>query len=543
MIRPDELIIDNFAGAGGASLGIERALGRPIDIAINHDHLALQVHQLNHPHTRHITDNIWSVNPRELVGGRPVGLAWFSPDCRHFSKAKGGQPVSKSVRGLAWVVIRWAVSAKPRIIVLENVEEFRDWCPLVDGKPCPERKGQTFRLWLRRLEQAGYRVEFRELRGCDYGSPTTRKRLFMIARRDGRPIVWPAPTHGPGTGQPYKTAAEIIDWSLPCHSIFLTKEEGKKVGVRRPLVDATMRRIAKGVVRYVLEAEKPFLVHLTHAGERRCHGVDEPVPTVTRANRGEMALVSPTLIQTGYGERPGQEPRVPGLEKPLGTVVAGGAKHAVVAAFISRYFGQGVGRGIDEPLPTVTANGQGKSALIAACMAQHNTGMVGHPIDRPVSTIIGKGSTQALIAASMINMKGLDRRDSECNKPIQTICAGGGHVGLIASFLTKYYGTAGGLPLDLPLHTVTVKDRFNLITVKIGGTTYVITDIGMRMLAPHELARAQGFDDGYLFARIDGKNITKTDKVRLIGNTVNPQVAEAIVNANFNDPAEERIAA
>jgi DNA (cytosine-5)-methyltransferase 1 len=268
-----ELIIDSFAGGGGASTGITAALGRSPDYAINHDREALAMHAANHPETIHLSKNIWQVDPMEVVGRRPVGLAWFSPDCKHFSKAKGGRPVKREIRDLAWTVVLWAKRVRPRVILLENVEEFADWGPLVitdegQWRPCPERRGATFKRWVGELRRLGYRVEWRELRACDYGAPTIRKRLFLIARRDGKKIIWPTPTHAApndrdviaGRKLPWRTAAEIIDWSLPCHSIFLTRAEGRAVGVNRPLAEATMTRIAKGVKRYVLDAAQPFVI-------------------------------------------------------------------------------------------------------------------------------------------------------------------------------------------------------------------------------------------------------------------------------------------
>ncbi|RAP39295.1 DNA (cytosine-5-)-methyltransferase, partial [Rhodovulum viride] len=297
---------------------------------------------------RHLNSNVWHVDPAEICRGRRVGLAWFSPDCKHHSKAKGGKPVARNIRDLAWVVVLWARRVRPEVIALENVEEFRDWGPLTEAnRPCPERRGQTFRHWVGELRRLGYRVEWRELRACDYGAPTIRKRLFLIARRDGRPIVWPAPTHGApdspevraGRRAPWRTAAGIVDWSLPCPSIFDSSAEILvRHGLRavRPLKEPTLRRIARGVMRYVIEAQEPFLVTYAQQGGAVRSGFD-PLHTVTASAKDQNALVVPTLIQTGYGERPGQAPRVPGLDRPLGTVVAGGAKHALVAAFLAQH--------------------------------------------------------------------------------------------------------------------------------------------------------------------------------------------------------------
>jgi DNA (cytosine-5)-methyltransferase 1 len=494
MIDPADMVIDSFAGGGGASLGIERALGRPIDVAINHDAEAVAMHAANHPATRHYCQNIWRADPAEVCAGRRVGVAWFSPDCKHHSKAKGSRPVKRNIRDLAWVVVLWAKRARPRLIFLENVEEFRDWGPIdLEGRPIKARRGETFARWVGELRRLGYRVEYRELRASDYGVPTIRKRLFLIARCDGRPIVWPRPTHGPTHGPgllPVRTAAECIDWSIPCPSIFERT---------RPLAEATLRRIARGVVKYVLEAAEPFVIPITHQGDCRVYGLHEPVRTLTTAHRGEQALVSPTLVQTGYGERPGQAPRVPGLEKPLGTVVAGGCKHALVAAF----------------------------------MAQHNTGVTGHPMSAPVSTVTGRGTQQGLVAAHMLNLKGSDRRDASADEPMRTITAGGQHIAEVRAFLTKYYGTAIGQDVADPLHAATAKARFGVVTVRIGGVPYAIADIGMRMLSPRELFRAHGFPDSYIIdPPFNGKPLTKTAQYRMVGNSVCPDLAEILVKAN-----------
>lgn len=505
------MIVDSFAGGGGASTGIEQALGRSPDVAINHDPAALAMHEVNHPDTRHLITNIWQIDPADVCRGRHVGLAWFSPDCKHHSKAKGGKPVERGIRDLAWVVVNWARRARPDVIMLENVEEFQDWGPLTpDNRPCPDGRGQTFREWVKELRKLGYRVEWRELRACDYGAPTIRKRLFLVARCDGQPIVWPEPTHAApdsdevadGLLEPWRTAAEIIDWSQPVPSIFDTAEQIKeKYGLRavRPLKDATLKRIARGVVRYVLEARQPFIVTCNHSGPHfRGQGLDEPFKTVTAARDGH-GLVVPTLVQTGYGERPGQSPRVPGLEKPLGTVVASAGKHALVAAFL----------------------------------AQHNTGAVGRLADAPVSTLTTRAAQQTVIAAHLMNLHGSTRRDRSAAEPHPTLCAGGGHGALIATFLQKYYGQGIGQPVTDPLHTLSTRDTFGLVTVQIDGTDYAIVDIGMRMLTPREMFRAQGFPDTYeIDTRPDGRPFTKTERTRMCGNSVCPPLARALAEAN-----------
>jgi len=578
------LIVDNFAGGGGASTGIEAAIGRSVDIAINHDPEAIAMHKANHPNTRHYCQDVWEVDPVEATrgdDGRPqlVRLAWFSPDCKHFSKAKGGKPREKKIRDLAWVVHRWVEAlrpydAHPVVIMLENVEEFRTWGPLLDdGKPCPARKGETFAEWCQQLRDHGYAVQWRELKACDYGAPTSRKRLFLIARRDGEPIVWPEPTHGPLRSHRYRTAADIIDWSLPCPSIFERA---------RPLKDATCRRIATGIMRYVINCQRPFILPITHTGGERVHSIDEPLRTITTAQRGELALISPhvstmrnsgkpttaagepmhtivadgahktlvsaalvgvggrrgqsapadverpyptitakadgaiasaTLIQTGYGEREGQQPRVPGLGKPLGTIVAGGGKHALVAAF----------------------------------MAQHNAGNTPRPkrMDEPVSTITGRGTQQQLVTSNLIKLQ--NNQDAKpVDAPIDTVLAGGQHYAEVRAFLIKYYGNErDGHTLFGPLGTVTTRDRFGVVTVTIDGVDYAISDIGMRMLTAPELFAAQGFPSDYTIDfDFNGKPLTKTAAVRMVGNSVCPPLPSALVRANLPQLCEpERVAA
>jgi len=476
-----------------------------VDLAINHDATAIAVHTANHPGSQHSVADVWDIDPEKAAAGRPVGLAWFSPDCRHHSKAKGGRPVSKSVRGLAWVAARWAAKVKPRIIALENVEEFLDWGPLMKGddgkiRPNPERKGETFRGFVNCLRRHGYQVEWKVLRACDYGAPTIRRRLFLVARRDGLPIKWPKPTHcdpaSPAARlrkmKPWRTAAECIDWSIPCPSIFERD---------RPLADNTLKRIAKGVMRYVVESGDPFIVPIANygGGAVQANDIREPLRTVTAWPKGgSFAVVAPTLVQTGYGEAPGQSPRALDIERPLGTVVAGGQKHALVAAFLAKHYTGVVGADLRGPMPTVTTT-------------DHN----------------------ALVATSLVNLKGSDRGGRDLRDPLPTVCAGGTHAAAVMAFLVKYYGQGVGQVLDDPMHTMPTKDRFGLVTVTIEGEQYAIVDIGMRMLQPHELAAAQGFPDHYEFAQVNGKPVPKYQQVRLIGNSVSPPPAKAIVEANF----------
>lgn len=490
-----ELVVDLFAGGGGASTGIEQAIGRHVDIAINHAADAVALHQANHPQTLHFVSDVFEVDPLVVADGRPVGLLWASPDCKHFSKAKGGKPVNKNIRSLAWVVVKWAKLVRPRVICLENVEEFQTWGPLLkDGRPCPDRKGRTFAKWKQALEALGYQVEHRELRACDYGAPTIRKRLFLVARCDGMPIVWPAQTHAEkpakGSGlKPWRTAAECIDWSLPCPSIFERD---------RPLADATLRRIAHGVMRYVVNAANPFIVPVTHqGGPTRVHDINSPLRTVTGANRGELALASPTLVQTGYGEREGQAPRVPGLHKPLGTCVDG-QKHGLVAAFL----------------------------------AKHYTGVVGSQLQDPIGTVTSVDH-HSLVASNLVKLRGTSN-SAPTDAPLATISAQGTHHAEVRAFLTAYYGSDQDTPLDDPLHTVTTKSRFGLVTV--AGQQYEIADIGMRMLQPRELYRAQGFPDSYVIDRgADGRQLPKDAQVRMCGNSVCPPLARALVAVNYTE--------
>lgn len=491
------IAVDLFAGGGGASEGIRQALGVAPVVAINHCQAAVLMHATNHPGTLHLCEDLFRVQPFR-PRGKPIDLLWASPDCTHHSRAKGGKPRETGRRLLAWVVVEWARAVSPRVICLENVPEFVSWGPLNEhGHPIPERAGETFREFVAALMLAGYRVEHRVLNAADHGAPTSRKRLFLVARCDGLPIGWPEPTHGPGRTLPWRTAAEVIDWSIPCPSIFERS---------RPLAEATQRRIAEGIRRYVLGQARPFLVRVDNTSDGRLRGVaglDEPLRTVTTANG--HAFVAPTLIQTGYGEREGQAPRVLDLGAPLGAVVAGGQKHALVAAFLAKHYGGVVGQPLDRTLGTVT--GVDHHSVVAAHLTKfYGSAQAGQAIDEPAPTVTAGGGR------------------------------GGGHAGLVAAFLTKFYGTGGHQRVDEPLHTVPTLDRFGLVTVAINGETYVLSDIGMRMLQPRELARAQGFDDSYVLTG------TKREQVARIGNSVCPPVARAVVEAQFG-PARAREAA
>ncbi|WNJ81661.1 DNA cytosine methyltransferase [Cedecea neteri] len=645
-----EIIVDNFAGGGGASTGIEMATGCSVDIAINHDENAVAMHTTNHPDTLHYCESVFDIELRTATAGRPVGLAWFSPDCRHFSKAKGAKPVEKAIRGLAWIVVRWALAVTPRVMMLENVEEFKTWGPLLaaEMRPDPERAGETFKAFVgmlgtgitadhpalaecceflniaidspeaaRLISGLGYVVDYRELRACDYGAPTIRKRFFMVMRCDGQPIVWPEKTHAApkspevisGALAPWRTAAECIDWSLECRSIFDRK---------KPLADNTLKRIARGIQRFVIDSDTPFIVkcnhtstktsydcfrgqalteplqtitkthgyavavpHLTkfrtgatgqelsdpvptitagtstrpggnghalgmvetalvpfHAGNggseyqakprslnqpahtilkesRACvvapviarqfgasigHRANEPSATVTAGGGGKSQLVAPTLIQVGYGERPGQSPRVPGLDKPLGTVVAGGGKHAVVAANLIKHFGgnyTGAGVALDEPTHTVTTT-------------DHH----------------------ALVSSHLVKLRGTCRDGQPVDNPMPTVTAGGMHVGEVETVLAANdYDERRADQVKAFLNSYGISEL-----VTIGGVVYRIVDIGMRMLQPHELYRAQGFPDWYIIDRdYRGVKYAKDKQVARCGNAVPPPFAEALVRANLPD--------
>lgn len=547
----NEIVVDNFAGGGGASTGIEMALGRSPEIAINHDPDAISMHTVNHPTTEHYCESVWDIVPRDVVAGRPVGLVWLSPDCKHFSKAKGSTPVSKKIRGLAWVTLRWAATVRPRVIMLENVEEFQTWGPLLidsegNARPDPAKKGRTFNSFINALRRQGYKVEWRELRACDYGTPTIRKRLFLIARRDGAPIVWPKPTHGDPASKevksgkllPWRIAADIIDWSIPCPSIFLTQEEAKAQGlkVKRPLAEATMRRIAKGVERFVIDAAEPFIVKCNHTSNRtvydafRGQGLHEPLQTVTAAPG--FALVQPQLAPFITEHANASHQRNMPADEPLRTICAEvkGGHFALVAPVIARQFGNSVGQSVEDPLGTVMAKAD-KSQLVTAFLAKHYTGVVGAELIQPLPTVTTVDHN-ALVTSHLVKLRGTCQHGQPVTEPMPTVTAGGLHIGEVRAFLLKYYGTDSAIPCSEPLHTVTTRDRFGLVTVR--GEDYQIVDIGMRMLEPHELFPAQGFLDTYVIDRdANGKKFTKTAQVARCGNAVCPPVAAALVRANL----------
>ena len=518
-----EIIVDNFAGGGGASTGIEMAVGRSVDIAINHDPEAIRMHKANHPNTKHYCEDVWEVDPAEACGGRSVGLAWFSPDCTHFSRAKGGKPVDKNIRGLAWVTLRWAYMVRPRVIMLENVPEIRSWGPLDENsKPVKARSGETFEGFILALttgipkkhpafaemcstlgimpdcemaetlsEGLGYDVQYRILKSCDYGAPTTRTRFYMIARSDGKPIIWPDATHGNADGlHPYRTAAECIDWSIPAKSIFERE---------KPLAENTLRRIARGIKKFVIDNPEPF------------------------------------IIPIGYGEREGQEPRVNSINEPLGTVVGNG-KHYVVAPSLIQYHSETVadevrGQELDEPLMTVDT--QPRYALSVAHITKNYGGNyqgAGSSADNPLDTVTAKDHN-SLVTAHILTMR--NNMDGQAlDEPLSTISCSGAHHAEVQAFLVKYFSNGAAKSVQEPLDTVTTKDRFALVTIH--GEEYIITDIRMRMLQPRELFNAQGFPADYIIDHdSDGNPYSKSQQVARCGNAVTPPVAAALVKANL----------
>lgn len=517
-----ELIIDCFAGGGGTSQGIEDA-GFIIDHAINHDPDAIEMHLANHPGTQHWCENIWKIKPLEVTKGQPVGLAWFSPDCTHFSRAKGGKPVKKQIRGLAWIVVRWASLVKPRIIILENVSEFQTWGPLrEDNKPCPKRKGKTFNLWLNRLRGLGYKVEWRELSAADYGAPTIRKRLFLIARCDGQPIVWPQPTHG-SAGEllglkPYRTAAECIDWSIPCPSIFERK---------RPLAEHTLRRIAKGIRKFIIEAKEPFIIrtghysNITGKGDTfRGQGLNKPLGTICSIN--DKAIVMPSLIK--YHGQKANETRGQRVDEPIRTLDTQNRFGLVLVQLVGidhKSSNSKCSYGVDKPLNTITK--ENRFAFVTAFLSKYYTGVVGSDLRKPTPTVTAIDHN-AIVTSHLTKFYSTNI-GSDMRQLVPTITGQGQHIGEVRAFLIKYYNTNIGSSLKSPMHTITSKDHFGLVTVV--GEQYQIADIGLRMLSPRELAWAQGFPDSYVLTG------SKSNQVAKIGNSVCPPMAKALVKANF----------
>ena len=574
-----ELIVDNFAGGGGASTGIEMATGYSVDIAINHDPEAIKMHKANHPNTKHYCENVWAVDPVKACKGHPVALAWFSPDCKHFSKAKGGKPKDKNIRGLAWVACRWAGLVRPRVIMLENVEEFKTWGPL--GRrhhPIKAKQGETFQKFVQQLTDLGYEVQFRELIAADYGAPTMRKRFFMIARCDGKPIVWPEPTHAPadseevkaGLKKPYVGAYTQLDFSLPCPSIFDTSEEIKeKYGIRavRPLAPKTMERIARGLKKFVLDNPEPFIIQCNHGGERRPNDIRDPMPTIT--GKHGYGIVEPYMVQ--IGQTGFAKDRSKDVREPLTTIVSKN-EHCLIEPTLAPYMGTNTtnhpGGNCKDPIHTITTGNQ--QCLISPTLIQYHSetskdGVRGQTIKDPIMTVDssnryglvasflhkyydggykGAGETvenplptvtawdhNSVVTANLIQMNNhCDGKD--IRQPLPTITAGDGHFGEVRAFLIKYYGQGTGQDIKDPLDTVTAQDRFGLVT--INGTDYQIVDIGLRMLEPRELYGCQGFPDDYIIDHdYTGKTYPRSEQVRRCGNAVCPPIPAALVRANL----------
>lgn len=540
-----ELVVDNFAGGGGASTGIEMATGYSVDIAINHDPEAIKMHKANHPSTKHYCESVWDVDPIEACKGHPVGIAWFSPDCKHFSKAKGGKPKDKNIRGLAWVALRWAGKVRPRVIMLENVEEFKTWGPLNRShRPIKAKQGMTFRKFISQLEDLGYKVEYRELVAADYGAPTMRKRFFLIARCDGKPIVWPEPTHAPadsvqvkaGLLKPYLGAYTQLDFSLPCPSIFDTSEEIKeKYGIRavRPLAPKTMERIARGLKKFVLDNAEPFIVQVNHSGAKSdyCNSMNEPLRVVTAKHGfGVVEPIIAPIMGVNTTNHPGGK-----ADEPLHTITTGG-QQCLISPTLIQYHSEtskdGVrGQHVEEPLMTV--DGSNRYGLVTSFIQKYYGGNYkgnGSDIKEPLHTITTL-ERNAMCAATLIQMNNhCDGRD--ITQPIPTITAGDGHFGEVRAFLIKYYGQGTGQNISGPLDTITAQDRFGLVTVN--GVDYQIVDIGLRMLDPKELYGCQGFPDDYIIDRdYTGKEYPRSEQVRRCGNAVCPPIPAALVKANL----------
>ena len=576
-----ELIVDNFAGGGGASTGIEMATGYSVDIAINHDPEAIKMHKANHPNTKHYCENVWAVDPVKACNGHPVALAWFSPDCKHFSKAKGGKPKDKFIRGLAWVACRWAGLVQPRVIMLENVEEFKTWGPL--GRrhhPIKAKQGETFQKFVQQLTDLGYEVQFRELIAADYGAPTMRKRFFMIARCDGKPIVWPEPTHAPadseevkaGLKKPYVGAYTQLDFSLPCPSIFDTSEEIKeKYGIRavRPLAPKTMERIARGLKKFVLDNPEPFIIQCNHGGERRPNDIRDPMPTIT--GKHGYGIVEPYMVQ--IGQTGFAKDRSKDVREPLTTIVSKN-EHCLIEPTLAPYMGTNTtnhpGGNCKDPIHTITTGNQ--QCLISPTLIQYHSetskdGVRGQAIKDPIMTVDssnryglvasflhkyydggykGAGETvenplptvtawdhNSVVTANLIQMNNhCDGKD--IRQPLPTITAGDGHFGEVRAFLIKYYGQGTGQDIEQPLDTVTARDRFGLVTIE--GVDYQIVDIGLRMLEPRELYGCQGFPDDYIIDHdYTGKTYPRSEQVRRCGNAVCPPIPAALVRANLSE--------
>lgn len=526
----EEMIIDNFAGGGGASTGIEFATGRAVDVAINHDPDAILMHRTNHPQTRHYCESVWDVDPWEVTRGRPVGLAWFSPDCKHFSKAKGSKPVDRNIRGLAWIVLKWAGTVKPRVIILENVEEFQTWGPVRKGKPVKSRRGETFRKWKEQLQALGYEIDHRELVAADYGAPTIRKRFFLIARCDGKPIIWPERTHAPkdseevknGKCKPWRGAAEIIDWTIPCPSIFDTTDEIKeKYGIRavRPLAVNTQKRIARGIEKFVLQNKEPFIVQVNHKGEQfRGQELKEPIPTITGKHGYGLAtpvmtaiaedkqrLAMPSLIQ--YHTEQSERVRGQGMDEPIMTLDAAN-RYGLSVAYLAEYFQNGRPLDVNSPLHTSTT--KDRECVVETFISKFYKTGIGQKPDEPLHTVTTSAGHFGIVTVKM--------NRSEMNLH---------HWNEVRELLNAYCGYA------------IAEDEILLLDVN--GTLYFISDIGLRMLTPRELYAANGFPPDYIIDHdYTGKAYGKTKQVARCGNAVPPPFAEALVRANLPEMCGRR---
>lgn len=538
-----ELIVDNFAGGGGASTGIELATGKSVDIAINHDPEAIRMHKANHPNTKHYCEDVWQVDPVKACKGHPVGLAWFSPDCKHFSKAKGGKPKDKFIRGLAWVACRWAGLVRPRVIMLENVEEFKTWGPLNRGHhPIKAKQGKTFEKFVQQLQNLGYEVQFRELVAANYGAPTMRKRFFMIARCDGNPILWPEPTHAPrdseevkaGLLKPYVGAYTQIDFSRPCPSIFDTSQEIKeKYGIRavRPLAPKTMERIARGLKKFVLDNPEPFIIQCNHGGKRRPNDIREPMPTIT--GKHGYGIVEPYMVQ--IGQTGFAKDRSKDVREPLTTIVSKN-EHCLISPTLIQYHsetakGEVRGQTIEDPIMTV--DGSNRYGLVTSFLHKYYDGGykgAGDSVENPLPTVTA-WDHNSVVTANLIQMNkncyGRDIAD-----PLPTITAGDGHFGEVRAFLIKYYGNGSAEDVTEPLDTITSRDRFGLVTIQ--GVDYQIVDIGLRMLEPRELYGCQGFPEDYIIDHdFEGHTYPRSEQVRRCGNSVCPPLPAAMVRSNL----------
>lgn len=540
----DEIFVDSFAGGGGASTGIELATGHPIDIAINHDQSAIMMHKQNHPFTEHYREDIWLVDPIKATRGRHVRLAWFSPDCKHFSRAKGAALVDKHIRGLAWVVLRWAGTVRPDVIMLENVPEFVTWGPVRKGKPVKSKAGQTYRKWKSQLEEIGYKIETKQLCAADYGAPTIRTRFCLIARIDGKPIKFPERTHAPrnhpdvisGKLKPWRAAAEIINWDLPCYSIFESKAEIKAkhgVNVVRPLKPNTMQRIARGLDKFVIKSCEPFIIECNHDNNRhRCIG--EPVNTITAKYTGGVVnpVLSPYIAQQKFNNSPQY------INEPLSTITSVGS-HEIVSPCLIQYHSEtrkGEVRGQDVRNPLMTVDGSQRYGVASAFLSEYyGNARDGLSLAEPVQTM-----------SHLAHFKGKDKGQS-LHDPLMTVTGGDGQFAEIRTRVVKWDGVTDLHRWEQVRTMLNEYCDYNLaddelLLLNIDNAWYFIADIGLRMLSPRELYDAMGFPHDYIIDRdADGNPITRANQVARCGNAVCPAVAEAMVRANLPECCKRKI--